>query len=170
MMWEEIVKQLGFFGLILAALTYLGRKYIEHLGFQAQTKFSLLHNRRADMISELYTKIMNLERAMGSFLGPQTPGTSKSLADAVEKAGNEFTEFYQNHEVWFPEEVCDELYKMNENMRNAYNLILSTQHPQLTGIVNIVEQYKAAHEAFKTSGQVVRTKLRKQFRELLGVK
>jgi len=99
-MWEEAFKIFGIYTFAISAFSFvalaLGKHYINKVGFEAQTKFSLLHEKRAEIIAKLYVKIMVMERAMGRHLDFQSPDQEQELEEAAEKAGQAFTDYQDN--------------------------------------------------------------------------
>lgn len=177
MAWNEIleiVKPLGYFGLALVFISslaaYLGKKYIEHIADINQLKKSLLHEKRVLIVAGLYKRVNDLWRAMSNHIGmkPENILVQLEISKKAIKAAEEFRDFYQDNEIWFPEEICSHFYKLNDEMINTWKEQTMAENPALYGQNS--KGFRKAQESFTHCDKVVRPAILKHFRDLLGVK
>jgi hypothetical protein len=166
MLWEDILRTLGGMAILVSALAWLSRslltsllsKDIERfksdlqvssqksveafkssLQLEAQrhaVEYSALHSKRAELIAELYSQIVGLNRgimglsrelgareyraeeyAKTSAAKPEPwilrPGihtlseTEEAKATALHQASREFLQFYSGRKIYFSQEVCE---------------------------------------------------------------
>ena len=83
--WKSIVGQVSFAGLLIAALVYLAKRISEQYfskdlekfkaelrtaAFEREIRIQKLHERRAEVIADLYAKLADTHSNLISFLSP----------------------------------------------------------------------------------------------------
>jgi hypothetical protein len=140
--WEFILKTLSALGIGAGTVAYIARtviktfldRDIEHYkaelravhesalerlradlrieAFQKETVFAKLHAKRAEVIQELYGRLVAVSRAMNDFMSPLQIGGGPSREEkktAAADAANAFLDYYLTNEIYFDEGLCDKL-------------------------------------------------------------
>ena len=198
MIWDELIKFLiGTVG-IAGLIAYLGRKIIdnyfsrsveryktelEKTRFEYQVKFSKLHEERALVIKELFSKLVTVEKSMGSFVAIFEPAGQPPKEEKGKIAAedfNLFVDYFGLNEIYFQDDITELVYKIINEIKEAwYKFIMypsykNTEHflpdPKLAEleekkIKNWIEAWKTIREDLPP----LRTRLKKELQKLLGV-
>lgn len=140
---------------------------------EQEIRFSKLHERRAEVIEEVYTKIVKLEIALENYIHGITdnPQTAKEKA---KKALRKFKNFYDKKKIFFKKEIIElleETFKeagLAINNKDSSSQIYPTSSDQAKDEI-IQNLSSARYSVFKTIPGL-KQELDKEFRELLGVK
>ena len=127
-MWEN----LGIFGLIVAAITFLLREAfkqllsrdierfkasLEQAAFEHQVRFSHLHERRAEVIAELYAKLRELYEAILIFahLAQMAGESNEKNAERAFQALQQFDKcFYHSARLYLPRSLNARIENLRE--------------------------------------------------------
>lgn len=146
-------------------------KTIEH-----QVRFSRLHEKRADVIAELYGSFVEALWEAESFLSPMEWNGEPNKKEKHVTAMNKLTEFYRyfdKHRIYLPVELCGSLEQLVMEIRSLvinfgvfvdfheYSLNDSTQREKR-------EAWSAGWKAIKNQVPLARQSLENEFRSLLG--
>lgn len=150
MTWIDLLEKLGVFGFLSLAATSLIKFFIDRKfksyelelqnsaeRFKVELEFSLethkksleelyykaskLHDKRIEIISELYRIIVDLDMSMNSMTSLwKIVSGDKETADLEEKGRidksskhfNEYQEFYNKNRIYFPKNTCELLDKL----------------------------------------------------------
>ncbi|MGQ9584299.1 MAG: hypothetical protein ACUVXG_02735 [Anaerolineae bacterium] len=100
-------------------LNYLfGRKLFEH-----ETRFAKLHEKRAEVIAEMYRLLVRAERSSSVMVNPlEFPGgpSKHDQAQAALGDAREFWDYFQECRLYVPEVVCTDLEKFGKVLRDVY--------------------------------------------------
>lgn len=139
--------------------------------FERETTFSRLHDKRVQVIEELYKRISAVSRAMHQLINDIQAKDGPSLrarADAAANAGDDFLEYYLQHQIYFDEALCEKLQVFNDKIFDAWSKF---------GMSNLIEDIGAHHEkrleawtAISEEAPKIRLELEREFRTLLGHK
>lgn len=137
-------------------------------------QFSQLHNERAKITAELYSKFVEFEEDMRSLTSPMEypddPSKDEQLKTAAE-SGNEFINFYMKNKIYFPSEICETIEELNEEMQSIYNKFgIYRPFEARPGDPHDTGEW---HDAWKsvTDDEIpeLKEELEDHFRDLLGV-
>jgi nicotinamide mononucleotide adenylyltransferase len=194
--WLALLKFLGGAGIISAALIYIAKRVIdtfldtriesykanlEKIAIEHGIRFQQLHTERAQVIKELYEKIVVLDFALGSALKPLQHESEPSLVEkvnALSKAFNDLYFFFPAKRIYFEKKLCSAIDNIIKISRGVFSDI--TVYP-----VNINSTeckydpnvWKGRHEYWQKARssyekEILQSKedLEDSFRELLGIK
>jgi hypothetical protein len=139
--------------------------------FRQETTFAKLHDKRAEVIAELYAKLATVNGAMHELLSPLEvdggAGREKREKSAAE-AGNDFRRYYDRHLIYFDESLCNLLHSFSQDMMRAWVIHL---HNPTTGEggINRWEPRMKAWERLNEQVPKIRTEIEQNFRQLLGL-
>jgi len=92
-------------------------------------KSNLLHQRRLDILSKLYRKLVFLNRTMFEMtrlvkfvynVEDRDASENKRIMDAG-LAYNDFSEYFDKNKIYFSTEICDLIVKLKKEFWNSYN-------------------------------------------------
>tara|TARA_B100000787_G_scaffold72483_1_gene53326 strand:+ start:253 stop:828 length:576 start_codon:yes stop_codon:yes gene_type:complete len=146
-----------------------------------QSKQTSLHNKRLEIIEELYNKLVELNSAMAILTSPlkQTSGDfkeyEKKLTENASTSYNSFNSFYQKNKIYFKEntnEIIDEILNSFHTAFWDYNQFNFYKEAGVTNTDDIIksrEKMRDSYTSVKDEIPKVRKKLEDEFRKLLGV-
>jgi len=203
--FNEIIAAIGGSAVLFAAMAWLTRSVINHflsrdlekfklklqeesqqelmrlqsslqlVAFEHQIRFSQLHERRAKIIAELYSKVVELYRKVSTFVR-----LYKSLEEAKNKenikdlwkAADEFQNYFDKHRIYFNKDTCTIIDSFNEALSQASsNLIVFIQNaPQITLTAKqIWDEWNKSMKLIEDTVPKIKESLERSFREILGV-
>lgn len=139
--------------------------------FQQETTFARLHEKRAEVIAELYSKLVAVHGSMSNLLNPLEldGGTGrKEREKKAADAGNDFAIYYNTHQIYFEEPLCDLLKRFNTDMVKAW--VIHSHNPT-TGQGG-QDHWDMRTEAWRHLDQqvpLIRKEIEATFRKLLGL-
>jgi hypothetical protein len=201
-MWEDIIK---FFigtifgsGAITFIIVYLGKRIIDasfskkiteyeaefaRVTFEHKTKFSKLHEKRALIISELFFKLVKVQKSMTSFVSLlEISGdiSKEEKGKIAVRDFNRFIDFFCINEIYFQDEISDLIEKIISEMKNAFYTF--TAYPSYKKIdyylpdpkLEEVEEKKSqnwikAWEKISKDIPPLKEKLKKELQKIIGV-
>jgi len=132
---------------------------------QHQTRFTRLHEPRAEVIAGLYGRFVRAHAAFGAYLTIIKPGGEPDPREAMERA-DEFVQYFNENRIYFEESLCADLDSAEEVFRRA----LSDMAGYAPGMPGRPRQWVKTWESFKGEFPAIRAKVERQFRDLMGVK
>lgn len=134
---------------------------------QREVQFSRLHEKRVEILGELYKKLVEAELILGwleaSATGVIAP--DERLPEAASKAIMSFLEFSLTHRVWFDAPLCDLL-----NQFHANQLVSQIQAARLSGAPTLSPPpSQDALAQLHREGDALRLLIEQQMRTVLGV-
>ncbi|MFZ3077189.1 MAG: hypothetical protein WA139_01925 [Candidatus Aenigmatarchaeota archaeon] len=187
---QDLLQNVVMFTIGTGLVTYLIKKifsqYFEkdvekfkHELMQDQIRFSKLHEKRAEIINELYGKIVDLESNMKSYINLinliQVVGES-SYPEKQKKAGEsgkEFLDFYAKNDIYFSSDVCKKIDIINDTFLKAWNEFEIYKPYESNRGINENEKSDAWHKSWDIISKEIppiKEELKKEFRNMLGVK
>jgi hypothetical protein len=106
------------------------RAQLGMLAFEHQTRFSRLHDRRVEVVAELYRKLVLAEDAFSKAIDPIDLGTpleeiehrrKEKDTEAVTTV-NEFLAYSRMHEVWLTDEIGQTVGNLGRAFREVWHL------------------------------------------------
>lgn len=135
---------------------------LNYAAFQKQTTFAKLHEKRAEVIADLYSKLVAVHVAMHVLVSPQEwepgPDRQKQREKDASDAAVAFTRYFNAHQIYFEETLCDLINKLNNELFKVYSLIL--QNPK---------SGKDAWVHLEKEVPPIRKEIEGTFRKLLGL-
>lgn len=148
------------------------RKKLEIERFEHETRFARLHERRMEVIAELYRQLVHAERAFSSWVHPlQMAGepSKEEKGQAAVEAANRFRSYFLEHRIYLEPGLCDEIAAFDRTLYETY-VDLTTYDP------DDPRETRDHLDAWRTSWNTVssrvpelRQSIENRFRELLGI-
>jgi methionine salvage enolase-phosphatase E1 len=199
-MWTELIKFIGGAAVLLAVVAWLIRSLIRYLltkdiekykfdlkreadkeleaikaslnieALTHQIRFSKLHDRRADVIEKLYTKIVALETASGCLEAEfqmDDYDELKQKADLLIDRYFDVHSFIEGNKIYFSENLSDNIKKFNALY---FNLSIGIYYQSKPGnIEEFIKAFKKEREKFHSQNKKIKAVIESDFRKLLGV-
>lgn len=152
------------------------RHSLQTLAVEHQVRFSKLHERRAEVIAELYSKIVDAEQdGLGfAYVGGFKEGPERQEAYlATHKRLVELYYFAEKNRIYLPEHICALMKTFMDAVRksvielNIYAPIDQPLNPQL--LEKKVQVITEVYQAFEGKIPAARRELENEFRQVLGV-
>lgn len=198
--WEEVIKVFGGQALFLAAAGFLIKAIVSHrlskeveefkvrlesrsaveierlkaslqlVATEHQIQFAKLHEKRALVIAELYTRLIETRRIAGEFILGDIHDAQRSAK--AQEAVWELYRFIELNRIYLPETVCTLVDKFESKLRksvlfaNSYWTRITHPSPK-----TVEEQNKVLLEAcqiLETELPNLLKELQNEFRKLLG--
>jgi hypothetical protein len=152
---------------------------IEHLradlriqAFEQETTFSRLHDKRVQVIEELYKRIAVVNLAMNRLMSDVQVKGGPSLEEQAQKAADaadDFLEYYLHHQIYFDQTLCDKLQAFNEKMHGAW-VAFNMSKCMVDSGTQRHETWQAAWKAISEDLPKIRREIESSFRSILGQK
>lgn len=122
---QFLAKDLARFKADLAAASSSTTEHLKHelqrAALEHQIRFSKLHERRAEVIAQLYGLLVEAHWASQSFISlaefSGEPSKQEKYAEAMNRAAD-FYRFFDKNRIWLPEGLCRQLEQFLRNMRS----------------------------------------------------
>ena len=200
-MWLELLKFVGGGAVLLAVVAWLIRSLILHLltkdiekykfdlkrdadkeleaikaslnieALTHQIEFSKLHDRRADLIEQLYKKVITLENAAACLKAEFQMDDHEELKEKADTFIDRFFElhsFVEDHKIYFSEHLANKIKELNTLYFNLSIDIYYQSKPD--NKKDFVEAFNKEKENFDTQNTKIKTVIESDFRKLIGVK
>jgi len=204
--WETILVAFGGNAILLTVLAFLSKSLleklfardtkrfetdlqakadvaIEHLrsqfqiqGIEHQVRFSRLHEKRAEVIAELYGLLVLALWEAESFVSPIEWVGEPNKQEKHQTAMNKLVELYRyfdQHRIYLPEQLCESLDQLIKEVRsNVINFGVWVKYRDETlqehAAKNKQAAWDASWKAIKDEIPLARSRLENEFRILLG--
>lgn len=177
---QFLAKDLEKFKSELAAASSATTEHLKHelqrAALEHQVRFSKLHERRAEVIAQLYGLLVEAHWASQSFISPAEfsgePSKQEKYAEAMNKAA-EFYRFFDKNRIWLPEGLCKQLEQFLRNMRSkviefGVHVTHDTGHGPPHFTKEKMDVWIKAHEYFEKEVPGARAALEAELRGILG--
>jgi hypothetical protein len=135
---------------------------------ERQLRFSRLHEKRAEVIAEVYASLKRLVQAIAEYVSIFEPAGLPSRAERaarVAEAGNMFAELYSEKKIFIPKSTTLKIDEINTELRSAHlgfmYLVDAPKDPDVTKWAEISRNIAAL-------SQNALTDLESDLRKLLG--
>ena len=189
--WETIVTALGGAAILVGAAAWLAKKVIVHfldkdieaykVKLQADTERELeafktelrltefrstrLHEERARIIAELYSRLVKLANIADRFLADMKLGLKpEATAEKAYPIEREFHQYFQLHRIYFSEELSQRVTDYHAYVQSG---LMSIDMPQMDDSKS--GQLRDAYSNIVEKAEPIRRQLEGEFREILGV-
>jgi len=148
---------------------------LQRAAFEHQVQFSKLHEKRAEVIAELYRRLVDVFWSSQRFVltsenSPQ-PGQREEYARANQHI-REFVSFFEAHQIYLPARVCTLVEKFVAPLRRAVasaGVYGRIEYPNERTRLQIQDAFTKAYEAFDADIPAAKSALEAEFRTMLGV-
>ena len=137
--------------------------------FEHQTRFTKLHETRAETIGELYRRLVQAQRALRDIR--RFRNRDQDLLDKVGVASDATEEFYSYFDecrLYFPKDVCEKVEEAHKGFVAMYNLY---QRAHISSAMEdheqLVADLKEAHVGVSERLPEIRQALEDEFRQML---
>jgi hypothetical protein len=188
---------------VLAALAYVGRSIIERwlvrslekykaelqlAAFEHQTRFTKLHEKRAEVIAELYKRLVQIQyslRRLAHFIRSATSNQSQYAekeTTITQSSLNEFKIYFEGHRLYFTEGLCGTVEKFHAESlvtliellsAETSKMLLSQSPSESPSESRFQEQYtetiRKALDRVEQQVPSLKREIEKEFRKMLGV-
>ena len=186
-MTEEIIKILGGATILVAAVSWLFRSLTTHLLskdieifrqqlVENQKRFGTLHEKRANIIEELYSKLIDFLGAAESFSHiaewQGEPSKEEKAIILGEKAG-EFRAYYLKNKIYFNKDICetiDSLFGEVYKKTLIYRVHLAHKKEGVGDSKLFTDAWMDAWKFMQDKSPVLLEAIQTEFRSILGVK
>jgi len=139
--------------------------------FEYQTRFSLLHTKRADVIIELYGMLTETHEWIREVVHPVQSVSDEVQVQRSTEAGEKFNtlmRFFQKHRPYLDEDVCAQMDGVLKTMREAFTHYSHAQRIPEGRRVRSLEMWHAAYESLNNDVPPILKALERQFRRSLS--
>ena len=131
-----------------------------------QIRFSKLHEKRAEVISELYSRLYDYHWAVCAFLR-DFHGTEPSEQDSkkIDDKSYKFSDYFHKHRIFFNEDLCSKIDKIIPILYSAYVPIERRDSKDN----HLEEDWSKCAEIVQRQYPKIKESLESDFRKILGV-
>jgi hypothetical protein len=145
----------------------LQRELVEH-----DVRFSRLHERRIEVIGDIYRNLVRAERAFASWTQPLQMAGDKNWDEkgtVAVAAATTFVEHFQENRIWLEPDLCDDVQKVVHGLYTAYVKFTIYDPEDKSAWYERFEKWREAWGAVSKEVPPVREKIEARVRLLLGV-
>lgn len=173
---KDIAQFKATLGATSAATTERLKHDLQLVAMEHQVRFAKLHERRAEVIAELYGLLVEAHWASQSFVSPAEwagePSKKEKYVTAMNKAA-EFYRYFDKNRIYLPQATCDQLEQFIRNMRReviGFGVYATKEDSHLPDHA-VEKKYHAwmkASEYFDTEVPKAKATLEAELRSILG--
>ena len=204
-MWKELLAFISGSTIIIAAVAWLTKSIITHFlskdvenfkikikaetdrnieelksalkmtALEHEVRFRRLHEKRAEVIAEIYKKMIDAHFATSSFVARgeyENEPNKKEKFKILEEKISEFLEYYGKFKIYLNTDLCEGIEKFAQELRGpALTLNMFINNPD-EGTLGKIKQESWTEAWIKVNDTIVpqaRRELEQEFRKLLGV-
>jgi hypothetical protein len=187
-MVEEIIKFLGGGVILLGAVSWLLKSVITQVLSKSMErhreilkieafKLSRLHEKRGLVITDLYSNLDDLVKAIGAFVNILSYKGDPSLQEKHKIAGESYKKFrqhYDKHRIFFSEDLCERIDTFVKDLKDpaiefAVNLDFDMQDKKKYMGQDTSKAWSDAYKKFRDNIPAARKAIENEFRAILGV-
>ncbi len=158
-------------------------KEIEHLKYELERvaneqriKFEILHTQRSEVISELYSRIVEFYKGIDGFVGvillAEDDKIIEEEAQKLWKKVDAFKSCAEKNRIYFSKEMCallDKMYDVADEPTSKLMVAAEYQNIDKNGKDNLYTSWKEASKALENEVQEIKQIIENEFRNLIGV-
>jgi len=170
---------------VIAVLAYLGRKLLDtqinkdlevfkanlnQTLFEHKTRYSLLQEKQALTIGELYGKIARVSSRLSKLINIFQLGDNVSLQDKINEVASMATDmqdYFYEHEIYFDDSTCTMINEVLLVLHSVYVNFSASQKGSETYQSDESGQWRSAIEEFRKKYAPLRQKLKRELRAIL---
>jgi len=143
---------------------------------EREVVFSKLNEKRAEVIAEIYSLLVQAEWDLSSFVSPMEwvgePKKQEKYSTAMNSAA-EFYRYFDKHRIYVPENICNQLEEFIKNMRaKAIDFGVYVKYDDKSLSADTFEKkhtaWQESYKYFKQEVPKARKALEQELRSLLG--
>jgi hypothetical protein len=145
---------------------------LDRVSYEHEVIFSRLHERRVDVIADLYHKLVDAEIAFGSWLRPLQMASEPTMiekADLAAKAGEGFQTTFFRERIWLDEDLCEHLDALTRQIYEAFVDFTTYKADDPNTWTEYRDTWKKAWDKIDQDVPSIRREIEARFREMLGV-
>lgn len=147
------------------------RSSLATIATEHQIRFAKLHERRAEVIAETYSKLRDLHTSLGDYVKPFVPTGDKSQEERrkiVGEAHKKFIEYYSRNRIFLSKVAVEKLDAINLASKKAFfDFFYSIEMTQASGVSDPNKWNEIFGKVNKDMPAVLE-ELEGEFRKLLG--
>lgn len=156
----------------LAQNAEIARAHLNAAAFERQTRFARLHERRVDVVDELYRCLVVAEGSFGRALTMYREGrseediqlkTEQDAKNAVE-AFSAFTDYFREHRIWLDEALCERIDALVTTLHEAWYQFHDPDEAR-----GRTREMSAAWRRVRDEVPAIRAEIERTMRIMLGV-
>ena len=188
-LWQSLLVAVGGNAALLLVLAFLGRSLMSTIltkdlekfkadlqvaAVERQVRFSKLHEKRAEVLAELYKLLVAATWQTTNFASPMEwvgEPDKKTLYVTAINAIAEYFRFFDQHRIWLPADLCAPLEDFAKRLRTptmGFGVYLKFEHPNESTEKEKFDAWNKAWDAVQTDIPKLRSAIEAQFRSLLG--
>jgi len=147
---------------------------LKRSAYEHQITFGKLHEKRAEMIADLYAKIVDLQDSVEVFVRnvmSVSPEKNKENLRIIWKAADSFKECYRKNKIFLSEDMCKLIEDLNNNLSSPVSEL--SMHLEMVGetdqIDPVYRAWEKAEHKIADIVSIIRRDIENEFRKLLGV-
>ena len=178
---QRLAETLGIGAFVIAALTYLLRSIwgqmlsrdlekfktdLRTAAFEQETRFARLHERRAEVIAELYKRLARMNQRFESYLSPLQVGDEDAHSEKGKEAAtcaNDFFDYFNESRIYLDGPLCAEIAELGVKVRHAW-VDFAVPPDQRRG-----KRWLDVWNKFGQDIPPLRQSIERRFRDMLGV-
>lgn len=146
---------------------------LQMIAFEHQIRFSNLHAKRAEVIADIYSQMVEVEQHGKRFVYVEV--FNQTRQQAYSETMNRLVDFFfflEKRRIYLPENICNLMQNFVDTIRkhvirtNIYEPIEQPLNEKI--LEEKIKVIQEVNEAFEGSIPAARTELEKEFRSLLG--
>ncbi len=184
--FELLDSALGLLAIIISLITAFGVAwatfYFNRRLEEFKTRFNKLHEKRMEVIAELYRRIVRAEQAMRTFVTVMPPESGENLklpekGKLVYKAIDELWDFFTENRIYFNEGICNKLSTLENEIFEAclffeYSMVNylkadASEEEKIKKLENVLAKVRDSSKRILPS---IKKEIEDEFRNLIGVK
>ncbi len=147
---------------------------IEKSAFEHQTRFSKLHDKRAEVIADLYSRIVDLYIHVNVFTKIEMPITEKNQKEKKRKlwgAVEHYRDYFFKHKIFLEQELCNKIEQLDSSMSLPISKLMMhiEKYGQNNDFAPVIEAWQQAQKTIDTSVKEIKQEIEDEFRVILGV-
>lgn len=148
------------------------RTDLKAIAFERETMFSRLHQRRFEVVEELYRLLAQTQEDFAELVSPMSYAGGPSQEDkmkAAGKSGTEFLRFFNQHRLFLEDSLCEEITKLQNELKGIWItfVVYGNDDPDLRK-----EKLRKWEEAWEKMEKIVpglRRDIEQKMRTALGI-
>lgn len=187
---EVIIASVGGSAVIVGAVAWLIRSLTVHVlskdlesfktklesaAYERQVRFAKLHEHRASIIAELYSRLVTLHKSATDFVRwYQSVGNDEKEQHITRlwSAADDFNTYFEKNRIYFDQGTCDKVVSLNDILSRACSVLATFANEREALNISdqqVFEEWQKASNLFDLDIPKVKQTLEDSFRELLGV-
>jgi len=149
---------------------------LERVANERRIMFEMLHTQRNEVISELYSRIVEFYDGIDSFVGVillvENDEEIEKEAQKLWRKVGAFKSYAEKNRIYFSKEMCallDQMYDIADEPTSKLMVAAEYQNIDKNGKDNLYNSWQEASKALENEVQEIRQIIENEFRNLIGV-